>query len=662
MKQARAAGASGASAAAKKATAGSAIEATLHFPAGALLGDLDLHLIGEGRHRELASVLGAHCLTIDGVAGVRFAVWAPNARRVAVIGDFNGWDARRNALRARGGSGVWETFIPGAQHGQRYKYAITGADGTALPHKADPCARAAERPPATASVIAAPERFSWSDEPWLHARAARQAIDAPMSIYEVHAASWLRERVDDGDVWRTLTQRLVPYVSALGFTHVELLPVMQHPFAGSWGYQPLGLFAPAAQFGSAHDFAAFVDRCHAEGIGVIVDWVPAHFPGDAHGLARFDGSALYEHADPREGVHPDWNTFVYNFGRHEVRGFLMASALEWLERFHVDALRVDAVASMLYRDYSRRSGEWIPNVHGGRENYEAIDFLRELNTSVHARCPGAVVIAEESTAWPGVSRAVERGGLGFDYKWNMGWMHDTLRYFAREPVHRRWHHDDITFGLLYAFSERFVLPLSHDEVVHGKRSLLQKMPGDRWQQFANLRACLALMWAHPGKKLLFMGTEIAQQREWDHDAQLDWDLLAQPEHAGLQRLVADLNHAYAAEPALHRRDADAGGFAWVIGDDRDNSVFAFLRRGGDADADVLVIANLTPTPHSAYRVGVPRAGRWRELLNSDAAIYAGTNAGNGGAAATTPQPAHGYAQSLALTLPPLAVLYFGGRA
>ena len=653
MKQARAASAKGATV----QMAAAAQEMAPHYPVGALLGDLDLHLIGEGRHRELASALGAHCLTIDAVAGVRFAVWAPNARSVAVIGDFNGWDARRNPLRVRGRSGVWEAFVAGARDGQRYKFAIVGSDGDPLPHKADPCARAAERPPATASVIVAPEPFAWTDESWLRSRAARQAADAPVSIYEIHAASWLRERSEGGDLWQMLTQRLVPYVGALGFTHVELLPVMQHPFAGSWGYQPLGLFAPASQFGSPRHFAAFVDRCHAEGIGVIVDWVPAHFPGDAHGLARFDGSALYEHADPREGIHPDWNTFVYNFGRHEVRGFLIASALEWLEHFHVDALRVDAVAAMLYRDYSRRSGEWIPNVHGGRENYEAIDFLRELNTTVHVRCPGAVVIAEESTAWPGVSSPVERGGLGFDYKWNMGWMHDTLRYFAREPIYRRWHHDDITFGLLYAFSERFVLPLSHDEVVYGKRSLLEKMPGDRWQQFANLRACLALMWAHPGKKLLFMGGEIAQRGEWNHDTQLDWDLLAQPDHAGVQRLVADLNRIYVAEAALHRRDAVPGGFAWVIGDDRENSVFAFLRIGETADAPVLVVANLTPTPHGGYRVGVPRRGRWRELFNSDAAIYGGTDAGNAGASVATPQAAHGHEQSLVLTLPPLSVLY-----
>jgi len=627
---------------------------------GLLLGELDLHLIAEGTHRELGAVLGAHVTTVDRVVGTRFAVWAPNAQRVSVVGDFNGWDGRRHILRVRHGSGVWEIFIPRLGAGQRYKYEILGPGGTLLPLKADPCARAGEVPPATASVVPSPEPFAWSDAGYVATRAARLAPDAPMAIYEVHAPSWLRAD-GGGDLWQQLSARLVPYVKALGFTHVELLPIMQHPFSGSWGYQPLGQFAPAAQFGAPEHFAAFVDRCHAENIGVILDWVPAHFPSDAHGLARFDGTALYEHADPREGYHPDWHTFVYNFGRNEVRGFLIASALEWIERFHVDALRVDAVASMLYRDYSRREGEWIPNVHGGRENYEAIHFLRELNTALRARGHAAIAIAEESTAWPMVSRPAQEGGLGFGYKWNMGWMHDTLRYFARDPVHRRWHHDDITFGLLYAFSENFVLPLSHDEVVHGKASLLGKMAGDRWQRFANLRALFALMWAHPGKKLLFMGGEIAEIREWNYDAELDWGLLGDPLHGGMQKLVADLNALYRAQPALHRLDAEARGFSWVVGDDREHSVFAWLRHDGEGN-DVLVVANLTPAPQYGYRVGVPRGGRWCELLNSDGAQYGGSNLGNGGAVEAEWQAAHGQALSLALTLPPLAVLYLRSTA
>ena len=619
-----------------------------------VLGELDLHLISEGTHRALADALGAHVMTVEGVQGTHFAVWAPNARRVSVVGDFNAWDGRRHPMRARQDSGVWEIFLPRVGPGQRYKYEIIGAHGELLPLKADPCARQAEVPPATASIVPSPQPFTWTDANWLVERAARQATDAPMSIYEVHAASWIKH---DGDLWLMLAQRLVPYVRALGFTHIELLPVAQHPFSGSWGYQPLGLFAPAAQYGSPENFAAFVDRCHAEGIGVIVDWVPAHFPTDAHGLARFDGTALYEHADPREGFHPDWNTFVYNFGRNEVRGFLIASALEWVERFHIDALRVDAVASMLYRDYSRKSGEWIPNVHGGRENYEAIHLLRETNRTLHERVPGATAIAEESTAWPQVSRPTEQGGLGFGYKWNMGWMHDTLRYFEKDPVHRKWHHSDITFGLLYAFSENFVLPFSHDEVVHGKHSLLGKMPGDRWQRFANLRACYALMWAHPGKKLLFMGCEIAEIREWNYQGEIDWGLLNDPAHAGVQRLVGDLNRVYRAKKALHRRDTEARGFQWIIGDDSASSVFAFLRKGNEDDATVLVVANLTPMPHHGYRIGVPHAGYWSEIINSDADIYGGSNMGNNGGVHATPQAAHGFAQSLELTLPPLAVVF-----
>jgi 1,4-alpha-glucan branching enzyme len=623
-----------------------------------LLGDLDLHLFNEGRHFGLGETFGARAMTVDGVPGVRFAVWAPGARRVAVVGDFNAWDARRHPMRVRYPAGVWELFVPRLGPGERYKYDIIGPDGMRLPLKADPVARRTEPPPATASVVADPRPYRWHDAAWMAARGARQAPDAPISIHEVHLDSWFRgERAEAETAWDDAARRLIPYVVEMGFTHVELLPITEYPFGGSWGYQPLSLFAPSGRFGPPDGFARFVDAAHAAGIGVILDWVPAHFPTDPHGLARFDGTALYEHLDPREGVHRDWNTFIYNFGRREVQGFLIASALFWLEHFHVDGLRVDAVASMLYRDYSRREGEWIPNVYGGRENLEAVGFLRHLNAVVAERCPGAITIAEESTAWPGVTNSIAHGGLGFSYKWNMGWMHDTLRYMARDPIHRPYHHDDITFGLLYAFSERFILPLSHDEVVHGKGSLIGKMPGDGWQRFANLRAYLAFMWAHPGKKLLFMGSEIAQEAEWSHDGQIDWHLLDRPEHKGVQRLVRDLNRVYAAEPALHRLDSDPNGFRWMIGDDRANSVFAFLRLAGDAPP-TLAVSNLTPMPRHNYRIGVPRAGRWREAINSDSALYGGSNAGNRGGVETSAAGAHGEPQSLELLLPPLSTVLF----
>src|ERR1043165_587862 len=499
---------------------------------GPLLGDIDLHLFGEGRHFNLAHALGANVMSIDGVSGTRFAVWAPNAGRVAVVGDFNAWDARRHPMRLRHSAGVWELFIPRVAEGARYKFDIVGAGASRQPLKADPLAQQTEQPPANASVIASPERFRWRDDEWMRTRAARHASDAPLSFYEVHLPSWMRAGHDAGalSLWDVAIHRLIPYLAAMGFTHVALLPIMEHPFGGSWGYQPLSLFAPSARYGAPKDFARFVYALHAVGIGIVLDWVPAHFPSDAHGLARFDGTALYEHQDPREGFHQDWNTLIYNFGRNEVRGFLIASALEWLEHFHIDGLRVDAVASMLYRDYSRRAGEWVPNKYGGRENLEAVAFLRHFNDVVHQRCPGVLTIAEESTAWPGVTRPTSEGGLGFSYKWNMGWMHDTLQYIHRDTIHRTYHHDELTFGLVYAFSEKFVLPISHDEVVHGKGSLIGKMPGDRWQKFANLRAYLGFMWTHPGKKLLFMGSEFAQEREWNHDRQLDWDLLADPLH------------------------------------------------------------------------------------------------------------------------------------
>jgi 1,4-alpha-glucan branching enzyme len=625
---------------------------------GLLLGDLDLHLISEGRHFRLPDALGAAPLTVDGVQGTRFAVWAPNARRVSVIGDFNAWDGRRHAMRRRGSSGVFEIFIPDVTPGALYKYEIIAPDGTLLPPKADPVARATQLPPQTASVVPSPVTHRWRDASFMAERAVRNGPGAPISIYEVHPGSWLRDPgTGDPLSWRGLADRLVPYVKSLGFTHVELMPVAEHPFTGSWGYQPLGLFAPSRRFGEPEDFADFVDACHIEGIGVIIDFVPAHFPSDAHGLARFDGTALYEHEDPREGFHQDWNTLIYNLGRREVSGFLIAAAIHWLEHFHVDGLRVDAVASMLYRDYSRKAGEWIPNRFGGRENLESVDFLRHLNAVVAERCPGAITLAEESTAWPGVSRPIEEGGLGFSYKWNMGWMHDTLHYMAREPIYRRHHHGELTFSLVYAFSERFVLPLSHDEVVHGKGSLIGKMPGDTWQKRANLRALLGLMWTHPGKKLLFMGGEIGQEREWSHDREIDWFLLDDPAHRGIQSLVRDLNRVYREFPALHALDDRPEGFRWIVGDDAENSVLAFLRLAPDA-APVLAVINLTPVPRQGYRIGVPHAGRWREVLNSDAPLYGGSGMGNYGGVETRDAPAHGEGQSLDLTLPPLSTLLF----
>jgi len=620
-----------------------------------VLGELDLYLIAEGTHMNLADRLGAHAMELDGAPGVRFAVWAPNASRVAVVGDFNAWDGGAHPLRLHPGAGVWERFVPGVGPGDLYKFELHDAEGHRLPLKADPLARRTEPPPGTASMVADPAGFDWTDADWMEGRAHRQRADAPLSIYEVHMGSWRAARAGES-VWRDHGARLIDYARAMGFTHIELLPITEHPFGGSWGYQPLGLFAPTARWGTPADFAHFVDACHHAGLGVILDWVPAHFPSDAHGLARFDGTALYEHADPRQGLHPDWHTLIYNLGRNEVRNFLIASALEWTRRYHVDGLRVDAVASMLYLDYSRKPGQWIPNHHGGRENLEAITFLRALNAALADHAPGAVMIAEESTAWPGVTHPPEEGGLGFRYKWNMGWMHDTLLYMAQDPVHRRHHHHRMTFGLLYAWSERFILPLSHDEVVHGKGSLLAKMPGDRWQRFANLRAYYGFMWGHPGKKLLFMGGELAQEQEWRHDGELDWGALEDPLHRGVQALVRDLNALYADDSALHGGDADPAGFQWLVGDDEAQSVFAFLRRDGERLA--LIVSNMTPVPRQDYRIGVPRAGRWRECLNTDAATYGGSGMGNLGAAQTGPAGAHGHAQSLSLTLPPLATLIF----
>jgi 1,4-alpha-glucan branching enzyme len=623
---------------------------------GPMLGELDLHLFMEGAHWELGHRMGAQPQTFERVEGVGFSVWAPNARRVSVVGDFNSWDGRRHPMRLRHPAGVWELFVPRLGAGERYKYELVGAHGDLLPLKADPLARQTELPPGQASIVASRPSFSWTDSDWMADRAGRQKPDAPISIYEVHAASWLRPDGDGENLdWDGLAERLAPYVADMGFTHVELLPIMEHPFGGSWGYQPLSQFAPSARYGSPEGLARFVDACHRLGVGVILDWVPAHFPTDTYGLADFDGTQLYEHADPREGFHQDWNTLIFNLGRREVQGFLIASAIYWLETFHIDGLRVDAVASMLYRDYSRQPGQWVPNVHGGRENLESIAFLRRLNETVASRCPGAVTIAEESTAWPGVSSPVAQGGLGFNYKWNMGWMHDTLSYMQRDPVYRSWHQNELTFGLLYAFTERFVLPISHDEVVHGKGSLLGKMPGDRWRQFANLRAYLAFMWAHPGKKLLFMGCELAQPTEWNHDSAIPWDLLQQPDHAGMQMLVRDLNAIYGGEPALHRSDADPEGFAWIC-TDAEAGVFAFRRQASGEGQPLIFAVNMTPEPRRDYRLGAPAPGLWREALNTDASRYGGGNIGNGGEVHSEPGSAHGFPDSLNLTLPPLGAV------
>jgi 1,4-alpha-glucan branching enzyme len=631
---------------------------------GPLLGDMDLYLFAEGNHRRLGDVLGAQLATHEGITGVRFSVWAPNARRVSVVGSFNGWDGRRHPMRRRYPSGVWELFIPRLEAGEVYKYEILGPDGL-LPLRADPMALQTEMPPATGSVVAPALQFDWHDDAWMNARKNTQAHDRPLAIYELHVGSWRRDEggadIEGGQggrllSWRELATQLIPYVLEMGFTHIELLPVMEHPFGGSWGYQPLSQFAPTARYGSPRDFAAFVDACHEAGIGVILDWVPAHFPTDAHGLGQFDGSALYEYANPFEGFHQDWDTYIYNLGRTEVHGFMIASALHWLRVYHIDGLRVDAVASMLYRDYSRKQGEWIPNRHGGRENLESIEFLQHLNNVVATEVPGALVIAEESTAWPGVSRPTQEGGLGFAYKWNMGWMHDSLKYIAQDPLHRTHHHSQLTFGLLYAFSEHFVLPISHDEVVHGKRSLLDKMPGDRWQKFANMRLYLAFMWSHPGKKLLFMGCEFGQWREWNHDAQLDWYLLMYSEHQGLQNLLKQLNQLYRSTPALYQQDGNAEGFQWLIGDDRINSVYAWLRWDKNG-VPLLVVHNFTPIPRHGYRVGVPRGGRWQLLLNSDAEHFGGSNAGTLADIDASDEPAHGEVHSVVLDLPPLGTLW-----
>ena len=628
------------------------IEDPYRFPP--VLGEMDVWLLAEGSHLRPFERLGAHLRVVDGVPGTAFAVWAPDAQRVSVIGDFNTWDGRRHPMRLRRECGVWEIFIPGVGEGACYKFEIRSREGQLLPHKADPYGFAAELRPSTASVVHA---LTPRNVPPRIAPGSR--LDRPVSIYEVHLGSW-RRRSDGGFLdWQELAEQLIPYASELGFTHLELLPISEHPFDGSWGYQPLGLYAPTARFGPPQGFADFVAACHAAGLEVIVDWVPAHFPSDEHGLGRFDGRPQYEHADPREGMHQDWGTLIYNFGRREVFNYLVGNALFWIERYGVDGLRVDAVASMLYRDYSRKAGEWVPNIYGGRENLEAVHFLRRMNEVLGQECPGAATYAEESTAWPSVSRPPSMGGLGFHYKWNMGWMHDVLNYMARDPVHRRYHHNQLTFGLLYAFTENFVLPLSHDEVVHGKGSLLAKMAGDYWQKFANLRTLYAFMWAHPGKKLLFMGGEFGQWNEWNHDAALDWGLLAFPQHDGVRALIRDLNHFYRDTPALHEIDFEPAGFEWISANDSDNSVIAFVRRGRDRQRAVLCVCNFTPVVRRDYRLGVPGPGAWVERINTDSHFYGGSNVGNPcGQADAEPVPAHGQAWSVQLTLPPLATVLF----
>jgi 1,4-alpha-glucan branching enzyme len=621
---------------------------------GPVLGPLDDHLLVEGAHRKLWERLGAHPLTHEGAEGVSFAVWAPHALRVAVVGDFNRWDGRVHGMRKRLDSGIWEIFLPGLRAGEGYKYEIVGADGERLPLKADPFGLGSEMRPATASVI---ERLPALPEARAGYAGAADPRRAPMSIYEVHLGSWQR-RPDGGfNSWDGIGERLVPYASELGFTHIELLPVSEHPLDDSWGYQPVGLFAPTRRFGEPAGLARLVQRAHQAGLGVILDWVPAHFPVDEHGLARFDGTALYEHEDPRRGFHPDWGTAIYDFGRREVVNYLIANALFWLERYGIDGLRVDAVASMLYLDYSREAGQWVPNEEGGRENREAEAFLKELNRIVYGVFPDRMTIAEESTAWPGVSGPVHKGGLGFGFKWNMGWMNDTLDYIGREPVHRRFHHHQLSFGLEYAFSENFILPLSHDEVVHGKGSILGRMPGDGWQKFANARAYYGFMWGHPGKKLLFMGQEFGQLREWNFAAELDWDLLGEPLHAGLRHAVGALNRLHRDVPALHARDCEAEGFRWIVADDADRSVVAWLRFGAPGDAPVAVVSNFTPVPREGYRIGLPEAGPWTEIFNSDAPEYGGSGTGNLGTVTAEAHPSHGLPASAEIVIPPLSTLY-----
>ena len=623
-----------------------------------LLTDMDLHLFNEGTHLEIYEKLGAHPRVIDGTRGVNFAVWAPNAQGVSVVGDFNDWDLSRHPMRKLVPSGIWELFIPDMEVESIYKFSVTDAHGNVV-EKSDPFGFAAELPPRTASIVKDIDNYQWSDESWMTQRAETPVFDGPVSVYELHPGSW---RKDDGahNGWmnyRELAHQIVEYCKELNFTHIELMPITEHPYTGSWGYQTVGYFAPTSRYGTPDDFMYFVDYCHQHNLGVIVDWVPAHFPKDAHGLAKFDGTALYEHADPRQGEHPDWDTLIFNYSRNEVSNFLIANAMFWLKKYHIDGIRVDAVASMLYLDYSRKDGEWIPNEHGGRENLGAIDFMKRLNTHVHAECPGILTIAEESTAWGGVSKPVHEGGLGFSLKWNMGWMNDSLRYFGKESIHRKYHHDELTFSLIYAFTENFMLPFSHDEVVHGKGSLVDQMPGDVWQKFANLRLLYSYMWAHPGKKLMFMGCEWGQWNEWNCDAGLQWDLLQWDDHKGLSKMVGDLNRIYRDEPALHELDFDADGFEWVDCMSRDASVLAWIRKAKDSDDHILVCSNFTPFVHREYRVGVPGPGTYRSIFNSDSEYYAGSNIGVNSAKAEQIE-AQGRAWSIQVDFPPLATVMF----
>ena len=625
-----------------------------------VLTEYDLYLSGEGTHYEKYEKLGAHIREVAGVQGAHFAVWAPNAQRVSVVGDFNLWDGRANPMRNMGPTGIWEIFMPGVEESALYKFEILSRVGHHLGLKSDPYGFSAEMRPNTASVVFDINRYRWNDSAWLADRKARDWQHVPMSIYEIHTGAWKRREKEDYRwlTYRELAAELVPYVKQMGYTHVELMPIMEHPFDASWGYQTVGYYAVTSRFGSPSDFMYFVDRCHQEGIGVILDWTPAHFPRDGHGLAFFDGTHLYEHADPKQGEHPDWGTLVFNYGRNEVQNFLLSNALFWIDKYHIDALRVDAVASMLYLDYSRKAGEWIPNIHGGRENLEAIAFIRRLNEVLHQRHPGALTIAEESTAWPAVSRPTYVGGLGFDLKWNMGWMNDTLRYMSLDPLYRQYHHGELTFSMLYAFHENFVLPLSHDEVVHGKRALLEKMPGDDWQKFANLRLLFGYQFAHPGKKLLFMGSELGPRNEFWEGGMVEWPLEASPPHQGIQRLLGDLNRLHTHERALHQLDFESSGFEWIEANDAAASVISFLRHGRDPEDFVLVVCNFTPVVREEYRVGVPRPGYYREILNTDSKYYGGTDLGNAGGVNAEPIPWNDRPYSIKLKLPPLAVSYF----
>jgi 1,4-alpha-glucan branching enzyme len=624
-----------------------------------LLSEFDLYLMGEGRHYDTYNKLGAHLHTVEGVKGANFAVWAPSAQRVSLVGDFNHWDGRIHPMRARGSSGVWELFVPELAEGAIYKYEIIGPNGNMIPLKADPYAFRAELRPATGSIVTNLDIYKWNDSAWTTQRAHTNWFDKAVSIYEVHLGAW-RRVPEENDRWltyRELGDQLIPYVKELGYTHIELLPIMEHPFDGSWGYQTIGYFAATSRYGSPAEFMEFIDRCHQAGIGILLDWTPAHFPRDTHGLAEFDGTHLYEHSDPRQGAHPDWGTLVYNYARNEVQNYLISNALFWLDKYHIDGLRVDAVASMLYLDYSRKPGEWVPNQFGGRENLPAIAFLRRLNEVAYERFPGLLTIAEESTAWPSVSRPTYLGGLGFSFKWNMGWMNDTLAYFSQDPIHRKYHQNKLTFSLLYAFTENFVLPFSHDEVVHGKNSLLNKMPGDAWQQFANLRLLYAYQYGHPGKKLLFMGQEFAQRSEFSEARSLEWHVLKHDSHRGIQHLVADLNKLYSAEPALHEIDFEWHGFEWLDCNDADNSVFSFMRRGKNPQDLFVVVMNATPVVRPNYRIGVPQPGFYQEALNTDSAVYGGSNVGNMGGAQSAPIPQMGRPHSITLILPPLAATF-----